>query len=234
VPEPHPSGRAVIWGKVDHPLDTVVGVLWNPRKVLCERPEYLTESFQAFEAAVGCAARGEVDTGLEHLERTRHLDIREWFKIIGQNAGKKRFAELGSREALEPEVSQQARVDGDIDTNLARNVLERDRYHCRYCDVPIIYKSEVEKIRELFGHAKFPMSQSNDVAHGTLRAFYNSFDHVVPRSRGGQNTAENIVTACYACNFGKDNFTLFQLGLDDPRQNSFVDSGHDGFVSLLG
>lgn len=233
MPVPHSLRHAIVWWKVEHPLDTVCGVSHNRLKTLCERPSFLAQSFEEFEAAVRCAARGDIATGLDHLERTRHLEIREWFKAIGQNAGKKRFQELGSQEALEPVIERSSVVSGRIDIELARSVLQRDHYRCRYCGIQIIYALEARKIRRRFGHENFQMSQDNDIAHGTLRAFYNSFDHVVPRSRGGQNTVHNIVTACYACNFGKDNFTLHQLGLDDPRQHSPVDSSHDGFVSLL-
>jgi 5-methylcytosine-specific restriction endonuclease McrA len=234
VPEPHPPGLAIIWWKFEHPLDTVGGVSQNRLKVLCERPPFLAQSFQEFEAAVRCAVRGDIAAGLEHLERTRHLEIREWFKTIGQNSGKKRFQELGSLEAKESLIERSLVVSGRVNIALARQVLQRDHYCCRYCGVQVIYASEARRIRKRFGAENFQMSQDNDIAHGTLRAFYNSFDHVVPRSRGGQNTADNIVTACYACNFGKDNFTVDQLGLDDPRQNPPVDSAHDGFVSLLG
>ena len=34
-----------------------------------------------------------------------------------------------------------------------------------------------------------------------------TFDHVVPRSKGGKTTWENIVSACYACNRDKANRT---------------------------
>jgi 5-methylcytosine-specific restriction endonuclease McrA len=34
-----------------------------------------------------------------------------------------------------------------------------------------------------------------------------TYDHVIPRSRGGRTTWENIVTCCYACNTGKANRT---------------------------
>jgi 5-methylcytosine-specific restriction endonuclease McrA len=32
-----------------------------------------------------------------------------------------------------------------------------------------------------------------------------TFDHVIPRSRGGQTTWENVVTACSPCNLAKSN-----------------------------
>ena len=40
-----------------------------------------------------------------------------------------------------------------------------------------------------------------------------TFDHLVPRSRGGRATWTNIVTACMACNFAKSNRTLTESGM---------------------
>lgn len=214
-------------------FDTVTGVVPDLVRVLGVRLNFLEQSFQEFQSAVRCSVGGDIALGLEHLERTRHLEIREWFKSAGQKAGMARFAALGRRKAREPECPKGSRAESDVGKKLARDVLERDRYHCRYCDVPVIYTDEANRLRDLFGGSYFKLSQDNDLAHGTLRAFYNSFDHVVPVSRGGQNKVNNIVTACYACNFGKANYTLYQLGLTDPFLNPIAYSDHDGFVSLL-
>lgn len=35
-------------------------------------------------------------------------------------------------------------------------------------------------------------------------------DHIIPRSRGGSNNMENLVTACFECNRGKRDKTLIQ------------------------
>jgi 5-methylcytosine-specific restriction endonuclease McrA len=40
-----------------------------------------------------------------------------------------------------------------------------------------------------------------------------TYDHVVPRSKGGQTTWENIVSACYACNRIKANRTPGEAGM---------------------
>ncbi len=40
-----------------------------------------------------------------------------------------------------------------------------------------------------------------------------TFDHLVPRSRGGHATWTNIVTACMACNVAKGNRTLAECGM---------------------
>jgi 5-methylcytosine-specific restriction endonuclease McrA len=40
-----------------------------------------------------------------------------------------------------------------------------------------------------------------------------TFDHVIPRSRGGRTTWENIVTACARCNLGKGGRTPREAGM---------------------
>lgn len=213
--------------------DTVVGVPHEYIKVLCERPFDFNLSFHELERAIGSALNGELTLGLSCLERTRHLEIQEWYIACAQVAGARRHAEFGHPEAWEPEVPEHAQDTRYIVTALARSILERDRYQCRYCHIPVIYKAEAKKLQVLFGAENFRVSKSNRIAHGTLRAFYNSFDHVLPLSRGGTTSLDNLVTACYPCNFGKDNFTLNQLGLPSPFESMPNKSNHDGFTTLL-
>ncbi|AFY78979.1 MAG: HNH endonuclease [Hydrococcus sp. C42_A2020_068] len=61
-----------------------------------------------------------------------------------------------------------------------RNILERDRHSCQYCN----YKGE-----------------------------QLTLDHVIPRSRGGGDTWENLVTACVRCNVKKGNRTPKEAGM---------------------
>jgi len=52
-----------------------------------------------------------------------------------------------------------------------------------------------------------------------------TLDHVIPRSRGGKNTYENVVTCCMPCNAKKGNFLVSELGwelLNSPKQPSWV------------
>ena len=42
-------------------------------------------------------------------------------------------------------------------------------------------------------------------------------DHVIPRSRGGQDTWENMVVACSPCNVKKGNTLLEQTGMKLKR-----------------
>lgn len=40
-----------------------------------------------------------------------------------------------------------------------------------------------------------------------------NYDHVLPRSRGGKTTWENVVASCYPCNAKKGNRTLDEAGM---------------------
>ncbi len=53
-----------------------------------------------------------------------------------------------------------------------------------------------------------------------------TFDHVVPRSRGGKTTWSNVVTACGICNLLKGNKLCQEIGLY-PMQKPFVPSSFE-------
>jgi 5-methylcytosine-specific restriction endonuclease McrA len=50
-----------------------------------------------------------------------------------------------------------------------------------------------------------------------------TFDHVLPRSKGGQTTWENVVAACSPCNLRKGGFLMHEVKMF-PRQKPFCPS----------
>ena len=56
-------------------------------------------------------------------------------------------------------------------------------------------------------------------------------DHVIPKSRGGEHTWENVVAACRRCNSRKENRLPQEVGFR-PRRQPFVP--RDGFRLTLG
>lgn len=50
-----------------------------------------------------------------------------------------------------------------------------------------------------------------------------TFDHLIPRSKGGQTTWENVITACSPCNLRKANKSCAQIGMH-PYQVPFQPS----------
>lgn len=44
-----------------------------------------------------------------------------------------------------------------------------------------------------------------------------TLDHVVPRSKGGKDTWDNLVTSCYDCNQEKADLTIEEWGREHPK-----------------
>ena len=81
------------------------------------------------------------------------------------------------------------RMAKPLTSEQGRRVLERDQYRCQYCGVD--------------GMASFENSLIMTV------------DFIVPRARGGKNTAANLVTACRPCNVIKGHRVF--AGLPDAK-----------------
>jgi 5-methylcytosine-specific restriction endonuclease McrA len=56
-----------------------------------------------------------------------------------------------------------------------------------------------------------------------------TLDHIDPISVSGRDDDENLATSCWACNFGKYDYTLRVLGLEPPRTKRVTT---DGWVGL--
>jgi 5-methylcytosine-specific restriction endonuclease McrA len=64
-----------------------------------------------------------------------------------------------------------------------------------------------------------------------------TLDHVHPRSRGGKDTWENLVTACVTCNNRKGDRRADELGMSlarTPKPPRALDSQHDLWNRLMG
>ena len=114
----------------------------------------------------------------------------------------------------------------------ARAIFERDGWRCRFCDVRVI---STEAIRVL--DARFPEEIRNRAPmrniHGGIRALAVSLDHVLPHSRGGDNSDGNLVAACGPCQFGRNQWTLEEVGFGDPRDRAPIVDDWDGLKRLL-
>lgn len=78
-----------------------------------------------------------------------------------------------------------------IGSSLRSAIYKRDNYQCVYCGF-------VEDVRPLVGR------------HSSASL---SLDHVVPESRGGVTSVENLVTCCTVCNQEKGNKTPQEAGM---------------------
>ena len=59
-----------------------------------------------------------------------------------------------------------------------------------------------------------------------------TLDHIIPRSRGGQSTWENLVACCRTCNGRKGNHLLKEVGMHIIRQPRPLNHEYAGFFLL--
>ncbi len=120
------------------------------------------------------------------------------------------------------------RMPGAAETAI---VLARDGWHCRFCGVRVIEPSIRDAMRRALPGA-IPWKGPDRTKHAAFLALTASIDHVVPHSRGGHSTPDNLVTTCWPCNFGRGDGRLEEYGLRDPRERAPILNGWDGLRRL--
>ena len=149
----------------------------------------------------------------QEFEKIDGKSLAFWFHTVAQYGGSDRLAVLDRAATTRSAVKKsRARMPNSRQT---REVLERDRWSCRYCGSPLLLRSQLDKFRSLIGDDLFPLGRTNLSKHGAYFLHVATIDHILPWSAGGTNEPDNLAATCHACNFGKDDFTLEQLGLQD-------------------
>jgi 5-methylcytosine-specific restriction endonuclease McrA len=193
-------------------------------------PVWFDEQIAAFEEAVRLAADGHAEAARVQLGLVRGEDLQRWYIEHGQMSGIFRDRHFGRPKPivtvrLDPVASPQ---------RFAREVLRRDGYRCRYCGVRLIPKEVLKAFSRVVGQDSFCTSGTNLQRHGVVLAFRANVDHVVPWKLGGRTELQNLVSACWSCNYGKGVFTLDQIGVDDPRLRSMPASDDwDGLMPYV-
>ena len=201
---------------------------WSRRATL-PPPEWFRTQALIFRDAVHSAADGDKADALRILDTIRSDEMRDWFDEHGQMSGRHRARGLGvARPPLSCELDPVR-----LPLKCERVVFERDGYTCRYCGLPVVAKEVLIAFEHVVGVAAFSTRGTNAEQHGVIHAFKLVADHVVPHKLGGKTDIDNLVTACPACNYGKECYTLDQLGLEDPRDRDPKLGDWDGLTAFI-
>jgi 5-methylcytosine-specific restriction endonuclease McrA len=116
--------------------------------------------------------------------------------------------------------------------SVVRDLFERDGWKCRFCEIRVIETSVRDKLRrELPDAARW--GPKNTDQHTGLFIHMASPDHVLPWSHGGSNNLDNLVTACWTCQFARGERSLEDARIIDPRSRPLVRDDWDGLRRIL-
>lgn len=169
------------------------------------------------------AVDGSVGRARECLAAIDGSALAHWFHFTAQYAGADRVrATSGDTVVATSGRTEPGKKVPMPSKMLWIECLERDEWKCRYCGSPLLFSEDFSKFAGIVGAEHLPLGATNLTKHGSYFLHVATLDHVVPRSCGGTNDPANLVSACHACNFGKDDFTLDQLKLDRPDRGRFT------------
>ncbi len=113
-----------------------------------------------------------------------------------------------------------------------KTIVARDGYHCRYCGIPVV-DAKIRKAMSLIYPDALTWGRRNSEQHAAFQAMWLTYEHVIPHSRGGDNSFENVIVSCQACNCGKMDYMLEEVGLVDPRNTTIKKNTWDGLTQFL-
>lgn len=110
-------------------------------------------------------------------------------------------------------------------------IFARDGWRCRFCGVKVICKSARSVITKNFP-IEAHWTSLEFQRHSALYALASSLDHIEPHGRGGKNESSNFITACYCCQFGRGEWTLAEVEIENPLARKPVVDAWDGLTRL--
>lgn len=201
------------------------------RRCIKEPISEVYAAWQAMSAAVDEHLKGNIVRAQELFQKADCPIVWKWLNSSWTGVVKN---VVEPRPVGDTHVVPKAERDPDrnIDPHVREAVLKRDGYRCRYCGIPVVH-ADIRKIAAKLYPFSVPWN-SRDPAkqHAGFQSLWLQFDHVEPHSHGGRSNVENVVISCALCNFGKDRFTLRQLGLEDPRRREAEPNDFDGLERM--
>lgn len=198
--------------------------------------EPISEIFEAarlLDEAVSAHLKGRFNEAERLIRQANMWKIHEWSEKMW---GTLPIEWSGHDPNPPPPIPEEQRAPKYIPTDIKRKILTRDGYICRFCGIPVIDKEAKKILKKAYPEAlPFEINMSNEEKHKAFQAMDWNPDHLLPRSRGGVNTQDNLVVACAPCNCGRGEKTLADMKLEDPRCRPVRGTplyGPDGWMGL--
>ncbi|MFZ1960075.1 MAG: HNH endonuclease [Methylovirgula sp.] len=174
----------------------------------------------------------------EQLIRTANMPaVRAWTESLwgskAANPDQWRYHRFREIAAAPPHLPKTQRIPQRMPPSAEKTaVIERYGRNCAFCGIPLIRKEVRMALRHAYPDA-LPWGRANQNQHAAFQCMWMQFDHILPHSRGGGNTLDNVVVTCAPCNYGRWHWTLEEVGLMDPRTLPIHKTSWDGLERLL-
>jgi 5-methylcytosine-specific restriction endonuclease McrA len=160
------------------------------------------------------AAKTSLQDSRRIIESIDSNGLKRFFIDVAQHAGSWRF-EHNPKQMEHQSVGATKRSTPRRKQLL--KLFSRDSYRCRYCGTPIVGDGkQFVTLAERLSMPDLVVTGGNEARHGLYLTFRGSHDHLVPLAEGGTNDMDNLLTACWPCQFGKYKFSLLDVGLNEP------------------
>lgn len=201
------------------------------KECLLRPPSWIGPCIDKFIQAMDCLIAGKRNACLELLNKIMDEEkaFTKWYIEHGQISGNSRAHVLQLPEPLTFAISLHAVRNAS--QKLQDQILQRDHYHCRYCGCRLIDRKVMQAFVDKLASPLLTRGRKNVEKHGVILATWPYIDHVVPHSLGGRTEADNLVSSCYSCNFGKDSYTCEEVGIANPLSRAPINDGWDGLLA---
>ena len=165
-------------------------------------------------------------------QKLRESELRSLQDLFNRTAS--RIDRAIHRQAKNPIFIRVPKEEQPRMPNRARQleILRRDGFRCRFCETKIIVKS-IHKVFSSAAPDAARQGSTNETRHFGISNLTASIDHIVPYSRGGTNDADNLVTACPTCNYGRGAWLLEEVEIENPFNYPPIVDEWDGLTRLL-
>jgi 5-methylcytosine-specific restriction endonuclease McrA len=120
----------------------------------------------------------------------------------------------------------------NIPKQIQLKVWNRDNWTCRYCGKPVFFAPALKLLdKKSPNHGYYHPNGKEENMLPLFQRGWASVDHVEPKSKGGEDSMDNYVTACWGCNLKWGQKTHSE-GKHKPNELNKSKVDWDGFSSL--
>lgn len=183
------------------------------------------------DAAVSAHLAGEARIASELIKLSDMPVLRAWLDSIwGAKSPHVKYRPIDGAPAL---VSKDEKASKRMpDSSTKKELIRRDGHHCRLCGIPVIREEVRKRLHGLYPDA-LPWAAGNVNQHAAFQVLWLQYDHLVPHARGGSNDLDNMLIACAACNYGRMQYTLEEVGFAPIGSIERTRSLWDGLERVL-